>query len=225
MVTAAGHVDTPASTVLEAASWTLAAEMTRRHPHLTVLRYHPGGGLYDCLAIRSERGAHVDLNRVGSIHIHAIEGGGMPNWEPVGWSAYLADPQAFLALLEERVRLPHVEASPPTTPRVLSYRVLAAFARLHVLGTPVEIGMSTIDTSGMGGGQARWITHYPAVQRAMPTQPFGYWRARSKDTEFVIETESATLHRRDGSTLALPERYSALGRNFGRLMGVVLTGR
>lgn len=222
-MTASGHVDPPAPTVLEAASWTLATELARRHPELTVARYHPGGGQYDCLAIRSERGVHIDLNRVGRIHIHSIEGGGTPNWEPVDWSAYMADPQAFLALLEERVRLPRVDALPSTTSRVLSYRVLAAFARLHALGTPVEICMSTIDESGMGGGPARWITNYPAIERMTPAQPFGFWRAKSKDTEFVIEAETAFVHRRDGSVVALPEKYSELGRSFGRLVGFVLT--
>lgn len=222
-MTTAAQVDPPTPTVLDAASWTLATEMTRRHPELTVLRYHPGGGQYDCLAIRSEGSVHIDLNRVGRIHIHAIQGGGTPNWEPAEWSAYIADPRSFLALLEERARLPSVDALPPTTSRTLSYRVLAAFARLHVLGTPVEIGMSAIDESGMGGGPAAWITDYPAVERATSAEPFGFWRAKSKDTEFVIETETATLHRRDGSTIALPEKHNELGRKFGRLMGFVLT--
>jgi hypothetical protein len=197
--------------------------MTRRHPELTVLRYHPGGGQYDCLAIRSERGVHIDLNRVGRIHIHSIQGGGTPNWEPAEWSVYLADPQSFLALLEERVRLPRVDALPSTTSRVLSYRVLAAFARLHALGTPAEISMSTIDESGMGGGRASWITDYPAVERMTSAQPFGFWRAMSKDIEFVVEAETATVHRRDGAMVALPDRYNELSRNFGRLMGLVLT--
>jgi hypothetical protein len=160
---------------------------------------------------------------VGRIHIHSILGGGTPDWEPAEWSAYIADPQAFILLLEERVRLPRVDVLPTTTPRVLSYRVLAAFARLHALGTPAEICMSTIDESGMGGGPASWIAEYPAVERMTTAQPFGFWRTKSKDTEFVIAAETAIVHRRDGSTVALPEKYKELGRNFGRLMGSVLT--
>lgn len=222
-MTSEGHFDPPAPSVLEAASWTLATEMTRRHPELTVLRYHPGGGQYDCLAIRSERGVHIDLNRVGRIHIHSIQGGGTPNWEPAEWSDYLSDPQSFLALLEERVRLPHVDVLPSTTSRVLSYRVLAAFARLHALGTPAEICMSTIDESGMGGGPASWIADYPVAEPMTSAPPIGFWRAKSKDTEFVIEAESATVHRRDGATVSLADRYKEQGRNFGRLMGLVLT--
>jgi hypothetical protein len=217
------HLDSPTATVIEAASWTLAAEMTRRHPELTITRHHPGGGQYDCLAIRSERGVDIELNRAGRIHIHSSQGGETLKWKPVKWSTFLAsDPREFIALLEKRVQLPHVNALPPTTPRVLSYRVLAAFARLHALGVPAEISMSTIDTSGMGGGPASWITDYPTVERLTSDQPFGFWLAKSKDSEFVLETEPAILHRRNSSTVVLPDTYNKVGRNFGRLMGFVL---
>ncbi len=217
-------LDPPTATAIEAASWTLAAEMTRRHPELTITRYHPGGGQYDCLAIRSERGVHIDLNRVGSIHVHSSQGGGTPEWEPVKWSTFLAtNPRKFITLLEKHVGLPHVNALPPTTPRVLSYRVLAAFARLHAFGIPVEISMSTIDTSGMGGGRASWLADYPNVERLTSDQPFGFWHAKSKDTEFVIEAEPAILHRRNGATVVLPDRYNKDARNLGRLMGFVLS--
>lgn len=217
-------LDPPTATAIEAASWTLAAEMTRRHPELTITRYHPGGGQYDCLAIRAERGVHIDLNRVGSIHVHSSQGGGTLEWEPIKWSTFLAtNPRKFITLLEKHVGLPHVNALPPTTPRVLSYRVLAAFARLHALGIPVEISMSTIDTSGMGGGRASWLADYPTVERLTSEQPFGFWHAKSKDTEFVIETEPAILHRRNGATVVLPDRYNKDARNFGRLMGFVLS--
>lgn len=211
-------------TVIEAASWTLAAQMARRHPGVTVSRHHPGGGQYDCLAIRSESGLHIDLNRVGRIHVHATEGGGTPNWEPVQWSTYLeTDPRKFIAVLEDRVRLRSVDALPSTTPRILTYRLISAFARLHALATPVEICMSTIDESGMGGGPASWIAEYPAVERMTADRPFGFWMAKSMDTEFVIETEVATVHRRDGSAVALPAKYSEFGRNFGRLLGFILS--
>ncbi len=168
----------PTATVIEAASWTLATDLARRHPELSIGRCHPGGGQYDCLAIRSEKGLSVDLNRVGRIHVHSIEGGeGTPNWEPVEWSTFLAsDPREFVALLEERVRLPKIDALPATIPRVLVYRVLAAFARLHALGSPVDICMSAIDESGMGGGPATWLTEYPAVERLTVDRPFGFWR-------------------------------------------------
>lgn len=211
-------------TLIEAASWTLATDLIRRHPDLQITRYHPGGGQYDCLAIRSDGGTHIDLNRTGRIHIHAIEGDGTPNWEPAEWATYLAsDPRDFVNLLEERVRLPHVDVLPASTPRVLSNRILAALARLHVFGSPVDIRMSTIDESATGGGPADWLANYPAVERMTTDQPFGFWRATSANTEFVIETESSTLHRPDGSTTALGAKYDELGRNFERLLGLVLT--
>ena len=75
LVKSAHPLDPPTATAIEAASWTLAAEMTRRHPELTITRYHPGGGQYDCLAIRSERGvAPLVRRKVLAIHqvlVHA----------------------------------------------------------------------------------------------------------------------------------------------------------
>ena len=83
--------------------------------------------------------------------------------------------------------------------------------------------MSTIDESGMGGGPASWLTDYPAVKRMSMDRPFGFWRAKSKDTELVLEAEPSILHRSDGSTVALPIKYNEVGRNFGRLVGFVLS--
>ncbi|PWD94581.1 hypothetical protein DEQ16_15285 [Dietzia maris] len=82
--------------------------------------------------------------------------------------------------------------------------------------------MSTLDTSGMGGGRASWLANYPTVERQTPDQPLGFWHAKSKDTEFVIETEPAILHRRNGASVVLPDRYNKDARNFGRLIGFVL---
>lgn len=131
-------------------------------------------------------------------------------------------PQEFIAPIEERVRLPRADSLPPTTPRVLTYRLIAGLARLHALSAPVDIRMSTIDESGMGGGAASCVTNYPAVERMTADLPFGFWTAKSKDTEFVIETELATLHRRDGSTVDLPATYTEVSRNFGRILGFIL---
>lgn len=217
----------PHRTVVEAASWKLATDLVRRYPELSILRYHPGGGQYDCLAIRSNNGLHIDLNRKGRIHIHSLEGGsGNPNWEPVEWGMYLAaDPRVFVAKLEQAARLPRVDALPITTPKVLTYRLLAAIARLHALATPVEISMSTIDTSGYGGELTDWLTDYPVLARLIESgdaDPFGFWRAKARDIDFAVAVPGATLHRRDGSQADLIPMYNLAGRNFTRFLGAVL---
>lgn len=216
----------PPAALVEAASWALARDLTRRHPELSILKYHPGGGQYDCLAIRSASGLHIDLNRVGRIHVHADHTGDSVRTEPVEWNDYLeADPREFVERLERIVGLPHVTSIPVTTPRVLTYRVLAAFSHLHAFGRHADISMSTLDSSGgMGGGPAAWPSDYPTVIRAMDADPFGFWRATSTTTELVLETEAATLHRQDGSTASLPGIYATHERDFGRLFGHLLAG-
>ncbi len=54
--------------LLNAASWTLAANLTRAHPDFQIRETHPGGGLYDCLTIVDDRRT-VWINRAGSIRI------------------------------------------------------------------------------------------------------------------------------------------------------------
>lgn len=216
--------DQPSRSLIEAASWTLACDLTRRHHGLSIIRYHPGGGQYDCLGVRSAAGLSIDLNREGRIHIHSGHDGAAADWEPLEWADYLgSDPREFCARLERAAGLPRVNTIPSTTPRVLTYRLLAAFARLHVFGRPVEITMSAIDSSGMGGGPAGWLSDYPAAERRTVEDPFGFWHATSRDTEFVVETENAMLHHRDGSTQSLPALYKNEGRIFERLLGNVLT--
>ncbi|MER7604728.1 hypothetical protein [Nocardioides sp. NPDC127503] len=210
---------------MEVASWKLATDLVRRHPELTVERYHPAGGTYDCLAIRSSNGLHIDLNRRGRIHVHAIEGGvGHPNWEPAEWTSYLgADPRDFVSHLEQVVRLGPVAQLPPSTPKILVYRLLTAVARLQVLAETAEISMSTIDSSGYGAGPASWLAGYPAIRRSVEAgDEFGFWHANAPGIEFAVEVTTGTVLYRDGSQLGLADIYARTEHSFTKLLGVVL---
>ena len=179
--------------------------------------------MYDCLAIRSEGGLHIDLNRHGRIHIHSILGDGKPNWEPAEWADYLADPQRFVAYLEERSRLPHVESLPDTTPRTLTYRVLGAFARMHAFGTPIQIDWNVIDASNSWGSiLGGWTSKYPTIERMSKEKPHGFWTVASKYFEVTIEAETCRVHSKDGSITSLHDKYRTLDRSFDRLFGYVL---
>lgn len=218
-----GKDERQSAALIEATSWTLASELTRRHPGLEVRRHHPGGGQYDCLAVRSEAGLQLDLNRTGRIHVHSDHAGRVSDLEPIAWAEVIrTNARESTSRLERTVGLPHVTAVPSPTPRVLTYRILAAFARLHAFGRPVDISMSTIDTSGHGAGPASWLSFYPEVARRAKADPFGFWCASSRITELVLETETGTLHRTDGSTLSLPTVYVEEDGAFERLLARVL---
>lgn len=56
-----------------AAPWRLAGRFVRRQPHTTsLLRTHPGGGMYDCLSILPPTTEKGELNRYGTIQSSAI---------------------------------------------------------------------------------------------------------------------------------------------------------
>lgn len=140
--------------VVEAASWRLASELVRRHPTvLRLVRGHPGGGQSDCLWLLPLFGDQGDvrLNRVGTIQVlERFDGRTADGWQPTEWSEYLfAEPRGFLYRLEREAGLPTPSQAPSSTPRTLTYRVLAAitataFKSVH----PIEIQQGYIDSSG-----------------------------------------------------------------------------
>lgn len=146
--------------ILEAASWRLASELSRRHPSTTrLIRAHPGGGQSDCLWLlpaASEKG-DVRLNRNGTIQVLERFDGRPAEWESTTWDVYFrADPAAFLLRLEAAAGLPVPSQVSAATPRTLTLRVLAAIAATGVKSVhPVEIRPGMIDTSGYGGGKNR----------------------------------------------------------------------
>ena len=189
--------------LLEAASWRLASELALRHPDTTrLIRAHPGGGLSDCLWFLPTTGAKGDfrLNRNGRIQVLERFDGRVPGWPPTEWDAYFrADPRRFLRELEAAAGLPAPSTTPPSTPRTLTLRVLAALAGMGLKSIePVEIVPGMIDTSGDGGGvNDEAFEAFPAIPREarVPQDDdlFGhgeyrFWFVRRGD-EYVLALE------------------------------------
>lgn len=155
--------------VLEAASWRLASELSRRHPSTTrLIRAQPGGGLSDCLWLLPSTGGQGDirLNRNGTIQVLSRFDGRDPQWPPTEWDVYLrGDPREFLYRLEAEAGLPAPTTVPATTPRTLTLRILAAIATTGVKSVQsIEIVPGMIDTSGYGGGPSREaFAAFPAI--------------------------------------------------------------
>lgn len=145
---------TDRSTV-DALSWRLASELLRRHPHLSLNRGHPGGGMYDCLMIASSVSSpNIFLNRVATIQIHGRFDGGESDWRAATWELYLhADPKEFLLALEASAGLMAPQSVPATTGPVLLYRVFAALSALSSKSThPYAFEQGYIDSSGDDAG-------------------------------------------------------------------------
>lgn len=201
----------------EAASWRLGSELTRRHPGLTLSLGSPGGGQYDVLYVRAGDLPLLTFNRTGTIQGRGIT-------EPISWAEYLAeDPTVFTDQLERYVGLPAVPKRPVSTPRVLTYRVLATLASLSFQFTdPPIIRMGYMDTSGYGGGPIDIAQLVPTVDpvalRPRHDDPFtepGYrfWLV-GEGIQAVLEQDSGRgwcCHKNE--PISIPDTYRANGRN------------
>lgn len=163
--------------MVEAASWRLASELVRRHPAaLRLIRGHPGGGQSDCLwllPLVGDRG-DVRLNRVGTIQVlERFDDRTADAWQPTEWSEYLlAEPRGFLDRLERAAGLPAPSHVPSSTPRTLTYRVLAAIAATAFKSVhPIEIQQGFIDSSGYDAGPNPNLDEFPIDPQRLRAQP------------------------------------------------------
>ncbi len=90
------------------------------------------GGFYDSLGIRDgelrDFGSTVDINRPGSLHVHADR-----DWRPVGMSEMLQLDEPFALVKRVESAAGWAKGHAVTTPRSLTYRVIA-----NVLQSQVE---------------------------------------------------------------------------------------
>ena len=215
--------------VIEAASWRLASELVRRHPATTRLNLlHPGGGMYDCLSVRSASGdaGGINLNRNGRIHINGRFDGREVLWEPAEWDDYLrAEPRGFLRRVETAAGLQAPSQVPAATATTVTLRVLAALVATTVKAPdPIRITSGFFDTSGYGGGpHLEAFAHFPhlAARRQDPTDDpeelgeYRYWFAEVRSGAFLAFNQSTGRAWRAGidGTIQLLPLYVASGRN------------
>lgn len=159
--------------VTEAVTWTLIADIMRRHEAtagLRVLETHPCGGTYDCLTVIQptprEFGPSVSFN-VGSGNATCFGTfGPRRRVERPAWAGSDPDPDRLAYVeavlraehrmpvvnyLEAMLGLPSPERSPATTRHGLAYRVMAEVAARSTFDGPFvcwENGRE--DTSGYG---------------------------------------------------------------------------
>ena len=133
-----------------AGSWLVAAEVVRAAPDLAVYETHPGGGMYDCLSLFGD-GVRLEINREGSIHVtESPLGEAVPLLKT--WTRKATKPGGARDLARQLLAAAGREwpdRRPPTTPRVLTYRVIARLLAARALDTPVwDVRSQFLDTSG-----------------------------------------------------------------------------
>lgn len=137
--------------LLNAASWTLAANLTRAHPDFQIRETHPGGGLYDCLTLVDDRRT-VWINRAGSIRIEPPRDAAEQVLAAETWQAAVQHHAGQRRLAEQILAACHLRwptPLPPATPAVLTYRVAARLLANQVQrNPPLDVRSQFLDTSG-----------------------------------------------------------------------------
>lgn len=203
----------------EAASWRLGSELVRRHPEMFLWLGRPGGGQYDVMFVEGRHGSVFTLNRTGS-----IAAPGLGNEEIIEWKDYLgSNPRGFIEGLERRAELQPPGKLPASTPRVLTYRVLAVLASLGFQTLdPLIIGLGS---GPMGSSEIDIATLVPTVDPAAlllgPNDPFGHPGYRfwllGEEPRTVPEQETGRGWCADREEpVSIPAVYAANGRNIVR---------
>lgn len=110
--------------------WWLASELVRRHPELNVVETYPMDGFYDCLSViggSANGSVHIDMNRLGSVHVHPKHVGLMSVDELVSYE----DPLKGVRRLEEAAGLPK-GSSFSSGARIITLRLIAQTLALVV---------------------------------------------------------------------------------------------
>ena len=151
--------------VMEVASWRLAAELIRRHPDdLYAVELHPMTGQYDCLTIRQRKGGALaddvslyNLNRNLRSHVTPkswfAARGERFNWLDVVLATDLR--REIVAPLERVEGLSVPAETPQTTKASIGVRVVAEALSMKAGSRPMHALNGVLDSSGMGGSGVR----------------------------------------------------------------------
>ena len=220
--------------LLEAASWRLAAELCRRHPgQLRIYHLHPGGGQYDCLSIATagnDPRSLLQLNRQGRIHTFGRWDGRESDVEPRGWSAYFAeDPYLFLATLEDDIGMQPPPELPSTVAHTLVYRLLAAAAAVEVFGVRRRrIVSGYFDSSGEPCGardelfaafsEADRRRSDPSLERPLGIAEYRFWFVLDGESPVACFDISGVGWDASGAEVDLLAAYQDRGRQLGVML-------
>ena len=205
--------------LVEIVSWRFVTELWRRWPkHFDLIEMHPGGGQYDCLALRT-KGEHsetvIDVNRGGSVHTHIGE---MRNYSDWLERMLGRTPTTFLDEIANGARLPIPKKRPPSTPATLTYRYISDFLT-HSVGRLEnwQCRNGFEDTSGYGGGVRRhFFEQFPLLRKEdtighgtpiCGCHEFNFWFLLKDEKPVLCLDTSGRLFRRDGACHDLPSLY------------------
>lgn len=228
----------PAKRFVIAQSWWVASELARRHPELIVHETHPGDGMYDVLSLSDpSQGDYLErtrimLNRNGTLQVHPPSGSERSDIMIGPWANVIASrsPHQQVKVIERAAGLGHPAKAPASTPRVLSYRLLATLLALnindrHPWDARQEFVSSSDDASIEQGPHfktfptiPRELVRTPIVGQSQDTQLHFWILLRGAEPVAAISSEGC-VYRKD-KVVNLADHYKRHGR---KLLPIVVS--
>ncbi|MFF9564740.1 hypothetical protein ACF1AJ_15450 [Leifsonia sp. NPDC014704] len=226
-----------------ASYWWLASELVRRNPKLELRETYPNDGFYDCLSLfgdGSHGPVHIDLNRVGSVHVHPDH----IHFTEVGELMSQENPHEAVKRIEEVAGLTPAIKAPASSARVVTLRVMAALMNYLVndrsrwdlrMLTPGSSGYAIpiLDTIGMDQNKSplpevfRDVADFHAFLMSSRFAEFfvpgRFWALRRGDDVVAVFDTQGFVHTADART-ALRPLYARTGRNITQTMVTALAG-
>lgn len=209
--------------LVEIASWRIVSELHRRYPSkFKIIETHPGGGLYDCLALFDEKKRHIaDFNREGSLHVFETFDNSVPQesfdiWAEMYETRNIKD---TLDRISSMLGLPVPSKLPSSTPTTLVYRFISAFLTHSAFDTHRwECRNGCLDTAGpeCGGKRHHLFEKFPGLRKEenlRKIEPFfgeyeyNFWFLIKNRDPFLCLDTSGIVYRRDGKFYDLALLY------------------
>ncbi|MGW6173679.1 TY-Chap2 family putative peptide chaperone [Arthrobacter sp. NPDC055138] len=222
---------------LVAQSWWIASELVRRHAHLRILHWHPGGGQADALGVLdlAREEVALSLNRAEGGRLNVMKNAAFRgiDWEEV----FSSSPMSIVERIERGAGLKSPEKSLPTEPHSLTYRILASVLLQMVNAkTDWNAWSAYVDTSGHGSGPAETVfSGYPTAEKqriavgrtaVLGDAAYGFWVLSRQGESVAVLDQWGLMHTRSDGPIDLMATYASAGRSLsatiGRTLGPIL---
>jgi hypothetical protein len=233
------NTNRPGHAFVEFASWRLAAELYRRYPdRFRILEMHPGGGMYDCLALVNAEGqVTLSINRAGSLVI-ANGGDEIRPWDGAWPQALLMsdDPKDCVDALCEALGWTIPNPAPASTRASVVFRFMAEFLSHTCLARHRWTWRNGYrDTSGPGrsGTAGQWFNDFPGAGESarrhdandiLKTPEYRFWflmrPQRSEPPAVCLETTGIAFLK-DGRSVDIFKAYQRHHRIWPLIMEVI----
>jgi hypothetical protein len=198
-----------------------------------ILELHPHD-MYDVLSVAEnprQSPMGILLNRAGTIQVHQPDG---PNVMVTDWEAALAadGPHEVVKQIEAAASLPAPPQTPPSTPRTLAFRFIAATLTTAINDREPWDCRSEVEDSGSGIHRRGYLGRFPLSQPAFASlrvegwefnqmREFHYWALLRGEKPVALVSIDGHVYR-SNRDYGLAAEYKKAGRRMLRVVASAL---